>query len=181
MSTTALTLAAGTWAADTVHSMVTFKVRHFGIAWVQGGFGDFTTQLTITESGDMQLTGSSPVSAISFTNEQLVGHLMSPDFFDAQLHPTISFTSSDIELSADGSARVAGDLTMRGVTKPIELTGTWSGPLEDLYGAQRLGLELAGDIDRYDFGISWAANLPSGADVVGRTVRLEGAFELVQQ
>ena len=176
---TALPIAAGTYASDPVHSVVNFKVRHFGITWLRGGFSNFDIKLTADDAG-LKLDGSVPVQDIAFPNEQLHGHLMSPDFFDAQLYPTLSFTSTDVTLGEDGTATVSGELTMRGVTKPVELTGDWSGPVEDMGGAQRIGLELAGEVDRHDFGIAWEAKLAGGQDVLGRTVRIEGEFELAR-
>ena len=176
---TAPQIAAGTYASDPVHSVVNFKVRHFGITWLRGGFANFDVKLVVAEDG-AKLEGSTPVEGIAFPNEQLHGHLMSPDFFDAQLHPTLSFTSSDVTLADGGSATVRGELTMRGVTRPVELTGNWNGPVEDMGGAQRIGLELAGEVDRHDFGIAWEAKLAGGQDVLGRTVRIEGEFELAR-
>jgi polyisoprenoid-binding protein YceI len=177
---TALPIAAGTYAADTIHSVVNFKVRHFGITWLRGGFSNFDIKLVAGEDGALALEGSTPVQDIEFPNEQLHGHLMSPDFFDAELHPTLSFASQDVTLADDGAATVHGQLTMRGVTKDVTLVGTWSGPVEDMGGAQRIGLELAGEVDRNDFGIAWAAKLAGGQDVLGRTVRIEGEFELAR-
>lgn len=148
---------------------------------MRGRFAEFELRLTSREDGSLDLAGGSPVESIAFPNEQLHGHLMSPDFFDAELHPRIEFTSTSVDLADDGTALVRGDLTLRGTTNPIELRGVWSGPLEGLGGDERLGLELAGEIDRTAFGISWAATLPGGADVLGATVKLEGEFELVRQ
>jgi polyisoprenoid-binding protein YceI len=180
-STLASAVTTGTWTIDPVHSVASFYVRHFGLTWMRGGFDSFDLTLVASESGDLSIAGSAPVDQIAFTNDQLKGHLMSPDFFDAELHPSISFESSDVNLAADGSATVSGSLTMRGQTKPITLTGTWSGPLEGMGGEQRIGLQLEGTLDRYDYGISWKAQLAGGADVVGAQVRIDGRFELVQQ
>lgn len=177
---TELQIVSGTYAADPIHSVVTFKVRHFGITWLRGGFSNFDIKLVSGEDGTLTLEGATPVESIEFPNEQLHGHLMSPDFFDAELHSTLSFTSSDVTLGEGGVATVNGQLTMRGVTKPVTLSGTWSGPVEDMGGAQRIGLELAGEIDRVDFGIAWEAKLAGGQDVLGRTVRIEGEFELAR-
>ncbi|MCW2971801.1 MAG: YceI family protein, partial [Thermoleophilia bacterium] len=102
------------------------------------------------------------------------------DFFDAQLHPKLTLKSTSVDLAADGTATVVADLTLKGTTKSVTLTGQWSAPTEGLGGDTRFGLELTGEIDRNDFDISWAAQLASGADVVGRKVRLEGEFELVK-
>lgn len=180
-TTTPTQIEAGTtWSVDPVHASAAFQVKHFGLTWLRGGFADFDLQLTSSEDGELQLTGGADVEKISFANPQLHGHLMSPDFFDAELHPRLSFESDSVQLNEDGSVVVDGKLTMRGSTNPIQLTGTWTPPLEGLGGDTRLGIELAGELDRNDYGISWAATLPGGADVVGRTVRIAGEFELVR-
>jgi polyisoprenoid-binding protein YceI len=182
MSTTlnSTKIEAGTWSLDPVHSSATFRVKHFGLTWLRGSFPSFELEAKVADDGSVALEGGTAVEGINFANPQLHGHLMSPDFFDAELNPRLGFTSSDVRLNDDGTAVVSGELTMRGTTKSIELTGTWSPPLEGLGGDIRFGLELAGELDRTDYGISWAATLPNGADVLGRTVRIEGEFELVQ-
>ncbi len=178
---TASPIATGTWAVDPVHSVLAFTVRHFGINWLRGGFKEFDTSLTVAEDGAIALAGSTPVQSISFPNEQLHGHLMSPDFFDAELHPTLSFESTDVTLAADGTATVRGSLTLRGTTNPVELAGTWSGPVEGLAGDQRIGLVLAGEIDRTAYGINWNAKLAGGQDAVAPKVKISAELELVQQ
>ncbi len=178
---TATPVAAGTWTVDPVHSVLGFRVRHFGITWLRGGFREFDVALTAAEDGALRLTGSTPVESISFPNEQLHGHLMSPDFFDAELHPTLGFEADDVTLASDGTATVRGQLTMRGTTNPIELTGSWTGPVEGMAGDERIGIELRGEVDRTAFGISWDAKLAGGQDVVGRKVVLDAELELVRQ
>ena len=174
-------IPAGTWALDPVHSVASFRVKHFGITWLRGGFNAFDLQLAASEDGSIELTGGAATEAISFPNEQLHGHLMSPDFFDAQLHPRIEFRSTDVDLADDGTATIQGELTIRGTTQPVRLTGRWSGPVEGLGGEQRIGLELEGEIDRDAYGVSWQATLPTGQEVVSKAVKLEGEFELALQ
>lgn len=171
---------AGTWSLDPVHSVIGFRVRHLGLTWLRGKFDAFDASLVVGEDGTRQLEGSTPVESIRFPNEQLHGHLMSPDFFDAQLHPTLTFSSTSVDLEDDGRAIVRGDLTLRGTTQRVELTGTWSHVAEDMGGNERIGLELGGELDRFDYGISWAAQLAGGADVLGTAVKLEGELELVR-
>jgi polyisoprenoid-binding protein YceI len=179
-ATTSTAVPTGTWTVDPVHSVLDFRVRHFGISWLRGGFGEFDVQLVAAEDGALRLAGSTPVRSISFPNEQLHGHLMSPDFFDAELHPTLSFESDDVTLTEDGSATVRGTLTMRGTTNPIELTGRWHGPIEGMAGDTRIGIELSGEVDRTAYGISWAATLAGGQDVVGGKVLVSAELELVR-
>lgn len=182
MSTaTTSSIPTGTWELDPVHSVAGFRVKHFGISWLRGKFNEFELRLDAADDGRISLEGGAPVEAIYFPNEQLHGHLMSPDFFDAQLHPRITFSSTDVDLADDGSATVRGELTIKGNTRPVELRGTWSGPVEGLGGEQRIGLELAGEIDRDAFDVSWHATLPTGQEVVAKAVKLEGEFELALQ
>lgn len=175
-------IEAGTWAADPGHSSVEFKIKHFGIAWLKGSFEQFEVALAIAEDGSASLAGSSPVEAVEFRgSEQLRGHLLGPDFFDAQLHPGLSFSSTSVELADDGTATVEGILTMKGVSKPVTFEGEWTGPIDDPYGGQRVGLNLGAEVNRFDFDIAWTAQLGNGTEVVAPTVRLEGGFELVKQ
>lgn len=182
MTTAATTMIpTGTWTIDPVHSVADFRVRHFGVAWLRGSFDEFDLQLTADDDGRIRLEGAAPVERVSFPNEQLRGHLMGPDFFDAQLHPQITFRSTDVDLAGDGTATARGELTIKGTTVPVELRGSWAGPVEGLAGEQRIGLELAGEIDRTAFGIDWQANLATGQEVVSRGVKLQGEFELTLQ
>lgn len=180
-SALATRIPAGTWGIDPVHSVASFRVKHFGITWLRGGFKEFDLALTVGEDGSYKLEGGAPTEAIDFPNEQLHGHLMSPDFFDVQLHPTATFESSDVQLAEDGTATVNGTLTIKGTALPVTLTGTWSGPVEGMGGEQRIGLELSGEIDRDAYGVSWAATLATGQEVVAKAVKIDGSFELVQQ
>jgi polyisoprenoid-binding protein YceI len=178
---TSTRIQTGTWSLDPVHSVAGFRVKHFGLTWLRGKFNEFELQLVAGDDGRLQVTGGAPVEAISFPNEQLHGHLMSPDFFDVQLHPRIEFASTDVELADDGTASITGTLTIKGTALPVALTGTWSGPVEGLGGDTRIGLEVTGEIDRDAYGVSWQAQLPTGQDVVSRAVKLEGEFELALQ
>jgi polyisoprenoid-binding protein YceI len=174
-------IEAGTWALDSVHSVAGFRVKHFGLTWLRGKFTEFDLQLVASEDGSYQLTGGAPIESISFPNEQLHGHLMSPDFFDAQLHPRIEFASTEVTLAEDGTATIIGNLTIKGTSLPVTLRGTWSGPVEGLGGETRLGLEITGEIDRNAYGVSWEATLPTGQEVLSKAVKLEGEFELALQ
>jgi polyisoprenoid-binding protein YceI len=178
---TSTRIETGTWSLDPVHSVAGFRVKHFGLTWLRGKFNEFELQLVVGDDGQYQITGGAPVEAISFPNEQLHGHLMSPDFFDVQLHPRIEFASTKVELADDGTAAIEGTLTIKGTALPVSLNGTWSGPVEGLGGDTRIGLEVTGEIDRDAYGVSWQAQLPTGQDVVSRAVKLEGEFELALQ
>ena len=166
----------GTWTSDPVHSSIGFAVKHMGVIPFRGGFKTFEAVL----ADDGKLVGSAPVETIQTDDENLTAHLLSPEFFDAERYPVLRFESSQIRRDGDEIA-VDGILTLKGVSQPVELRGTVTGPLTDPYGTERLGLELETTIDRTAFGIDWNADLPSGGKVVENEVKLTAQLELVQQ
>lgn len=173
-------ITSGTWSIDKTHSQLSFRVHHLGISWLRGGFADFDVTFTASEDANHRLSGTTQVNSISFPNEQLHGHLMSPDFFDAQLHPQLTFESENVTLDETGTATVHGSLMLRGITHPITLKGTWTHPIEGMGGDTRFGLTLTGELDRHAYGISWNAKLAGGGDVVGGKVFVDAALELVR-
>jgi polyisoprenoid-binding protein YceI len=175
MSTIETIAPPGTWVADPVHSDVSFEVVHAGVDVFRGAFREFTAAL----SGD-GLTGSARVASVDVKDEQLSGHLLAPDFFDAARYPEIVFSAADLE--RDGTAVTArGELTIKGVTKPIELTGTISDPTVDPFGNERIGLGLETTIDRTQFGVSWNAPNQSGGDYLANDVRLIARLALKKE
>jgi len=168
-------LPAGTWHVDPVHSMVGFSVKHMVVANFRGGFGSF--DVTIDE-GDLR--GTVDVASVNVSEPNLNGHLLSPDFFDAERNPQLSFSSTAIRVS-DGELDIDGELTIKGVTRPVTITGTVSGPVTHAFdGSSRLGLELETVIDRTAFGLDWNAPLPTGGFAVGNDVKLRAELELVE-
>jgi polyisoprenoid-binding protein YceI len=175
MSTIESIAPAGTWSADPVHSDVSFEVVHAGVDVFRGSFGEFSATLT----GDA-LTGSAKVASVDVKDEQLSGHLLAPDFFDAARYPEITFSASELERS--GTALTAkGELTIKGVAKPVELTGTISDPSVDPFANERVGLSLEATIDRTDFGVSWNAPNQSGGDYLANDVRLVARLALKKE
>jgi polyisoprenoid-binding protein YceI len=167
-------LPAGTWELDPLHSTVGFSVRHMVVANFRGGFGTF--DVTLDESG---LRGTVDVASVSVSEPNLNGHLLSPDFFDAERNPQLSFRSTAIRVSGD-ELDIDGELTLKGVTRPVTITGTVSGPVTHAFdGSSRLGLELKTVVDRTAFGLDWNAPLPTGGFAVGNDVKLEAELELV--
>ena len=166
---------AGTFAADPVHSSFQFSVKHMKVATFRAGFDEVEATLA-----DGVLEGRAKVESISVTNPpELREHLVnSPDFFAGQ---DIVFRSTAIELADDGTAKVEGDLTIKGITKPVTATGTYQAPVQDPYGGVRSALELTATLDRRDWEMNWQAPLPSGEDVLAWDVTLSVNLELVQQ
>ena len=169
---TATVIPTGTYSIDPAHSSVEFAVRHMGIATVRGQATEFEGTIDATDD-TLGVEGSVQVASITTRNEQRDEHLASPDFFDAPTFPQISFRSNAVEISDDGSVRIAGELTIKGVTKEIELTGTFAGAGTDPWGNERIGLDVSGAVDRRDFDLTWNQPLASGGLLVSNEVKLE--------
>jgi polyisoprenoid-binding protein YceI len=165
---------AGTWIVDPIHSRVGFAIRHNTVMTFQGTFGAFDAKLV-----DGRLEGTAKVASVQVEDENLAGHLQTPDFFDAERFPELRFVSSRLE--RDGNrVSVAGDLTIKGTTVPVDLFGTISGAVTDAYGKQRVGLDLQTTVNRHDFGVSWNADLPGGGTILDDDVTLTANLALVQ-
>src|SRR5256885_5011437 len=172
------TARAGTrGAADPVHSNVAFEVEYAGVSIFRGSFRDFDATLE-----GSSLAGSARVASVDVKDEQLSGHLQSPDFFDAERHPEISFRADQLKLTDGGTVAGSGELTIKGVTKPVELQGRLAAaPGVDPFGRERLGLSLETAIDRNEFGVAWDAPDQSGGNYPGDQVTLNADLTLVRQ
>ena len=169
-STTLQDRLAGAWTFGATHSATEFAVKYV-VSTFRGSFDDVSATL---EGG--VLTGTAKVASIRVKDDNLTGHLMAPDFFDAEQFSDIEFRSTD--LSADGDAlTLQGELTIKGTTRPITATGTVEGPAEDFMGNTRLGFTLDTTVDRTDFGVSWNADLPSGGKALADEVALHVELE----
>jgi polyisoprenoid-binding protein YceI len=166
-------IPTGTWILDKTHSSVSYSVRHSGVSLFKGGLTDFDAVL---EEG--ALRGAADVASITVQDENLEGHLLSPDFFDAERYPRISFASTDLRREGDGIV-VEGELEIRGVKQPIALTGTIAGPVSGPAG-DKIGLHLETVIDRTSFGITWNMELPAGGFVLDNEVTLAADLELAE-
>lgn len=141
-----------------------------GIATVRGAFRSFEGSINATDQP--VLKGTVQVDSVDTGDEQRDGHLKSPEFFDIERHPTISFFTTAIEAAEDGRIRLVGDITMKGTTKPIELTGTVADGGTDPWGNERIGFEVEAVIDRRDFDLKWNQTLPNGNLLVSNQVKL---------
>jgi polyisoprenoid-binding protein YceI len=164
----------GRWRADTVHSSLTFEIE-YAVARFAGEVRDFDVTLE-----DGKLSGSARVASISVKDEDLEGHLLSPEFFDAERYPELTFTSTEAHRDGD-SVEFSGEVTMKGITRPVTLTGSITGPTVDHFGATRLGLALETTIDRTDFDMNWNMPLPTGQPALANEVTLRANLTLVQQ
>jgi polyisoprenoid-binding protein YceI len=179
MSTITTSLPAGTYTSDPVHSSTGFAVKHL-LSTFRGSFAAFDATLTVGEDGDIRLEGSVPVDSVVVKDENLVAHLQSPEFFDAEQHPRIHFESAGFEI--DGPVvTVTGDLTIKGHTERVTATGSIVGPIEDPFGNTKIGLQLETVVDRTKFGLNWNAPLPKGGFMLADDVTLSVDLELVAQ
>lgn len=173
-STITTEIPTGTWNLDPVHSSVGFAVKHSGVMTFRGDFPEFDAKLV-----DGRLEGTAKVASVRVDEPNLTGHLQTPDFFDAEQFPELRFVSNTIERDGD-KVSISGDLTLRGVSHPVELSGTISGPITDGFGTQRLGLDLETTINRQDYKISWNQPLPSGDPSLADDVVITANVALVQ-
>jgi polyisoprenoid-binding protein YceI len=165
--------------SDPTHSSFDFSVKHMVVATFRGALPDFAATLTSREDGTLHLLGIGRPASITTQDENLTGHLASPDFFDVQRFPELRYESDEIVRDGD-QLTVRGRLTVKGVTRDVELNGTIVGPVVGLGDAEVVGVELEGVIDRTDFGLNWNAPLPGGGFAVGNDVRLRTQLELRQ-
>jgi polyisoprenoid-binding protein YceI len=173
----AAVIPAGDWAIDPVWSSLEFEVKKLGLMTVKGRVPGFTG--TIRGGGQPAIEGTVDASSITTFDETRDGHLQSPDFFDTARHPELRFESRAIESSGDELV-VEGDLTIKGVTRPVVLTGRYVGAGADPWGNERIGLELAGTVDRREFGLAWNAPLPGGGFLLPNDVVLKATLAAVK-
>ena len=177
-ATETLTIApAGTWSLDPVHSTVRFEVAYLAGTF-KGEFRDVSAALTVDGDG-ASIEGVAQVASVDAKDENLSAHLQSPDFFDAERHPQLRFAAEDIRLSED-DVDLDGELSIKGVTKPVRVTGAVSGPIVDTYGNDRVGLSLSATVDRTEFGVSWNTPLPSGEQALSNDVTISADLQFVR-
>jgi polyisoprenoid-binding protein YceI len=173
MSTTeTLNVAAGTWDIDSVHSDVSFAVRHMMVSKVKGRFGAFTGEVvTGADFLSSSVTASIDLNSVDTNNEQRDGHIRSADFLDVANHPTMTYRSTGVRRNGDDYV-VDGELSLHGVTRPIELNVELSGSGPDAYGGTRIGFSATTTISRGDFGIDISMPLDGGGVVVGDKIQI---------
>jgi polyisoprenoid-binding protein YceI len=175
MSTTETqALPSGTWSVDPVHSSVGFGVDYMAGTFT-GTFSDFDVSVT-----DGALQGSAKVASVQVKDPNLEGHLQSPDFFDAERYPELTFRSNSIERDGD-DLTIEGEITIKGHTEPVLITGVISDTIVDPYGGTRYGLRLETTIDRDRFGVSWNNPLPNGEPALANEVVLTAELQLARQ
>lgn len=172
-----------TWKLDNAHSAVKFSVTHMVIAEVPGNFREF--DVTFTQKDPADFTGSAlsatiKTASINTDNEGRDKHLRGDDFFNAEKHPAITFTSTSFEKTGTDTYAIRGNLTIRDVTKPVVLTARYTGTVKDPWGNIKIGFKATTSINRFDFGVKWNKAIEAGGLVVGETVDVTLLMEFAQ-
>jgi polyisoprenoid-binding protein YceI len=175
-------MATTKWALDPTHSEIHFKVKHLMITTVTGSFKSFTAAAE-TEAEDFSnaaISFSADIASVDTGNEQRDGHLQSPDFFDAEKFPKLSFVSTGYTKKGDDFV-LNGDLTIKDVTKPVTLSVEFGGVAKDPWGNTKAGFTLSGKINRKDFGLNWNAATEAGGLLVSEEVKIQAEIQLAKQ
>lgn len=182
MSTQVQTLpATGTWTIDASHSEVGFTVRHLGISKTRGRFGTFSGDIVVTEPPEAsRVTVEIDAASIDTRDAGRDEHLRSDDFLAVAAHPALTFSTTGVEPGGDRWL-VTGDLTIRGVTRPVLLDTELVGLASDPWGNERVGFHATTEVNREDFGLTWNAVLDAGGLLVGKTVTIDIEVEAVRQ
>lgn len=162
------------WVLDPMHSEVQFKVKHLVISTVSGFFKSFEGELDTANDdfSDASISFSLDINSIDTNQTQRDEHLKSAEFFDAEQYPKISFKSTSFTKEGDDEYALAGDLTIKGITKPVTLAVEFGGAATDFYGNTKAGFEITGKINRKEFGLTWSGVTEAGAVVVGEDIKL---------
>ena len=183
--TTALSpdpVATAPWQIDTAHTEIEFSARHLMISNVKGRFSKPSGSVSYDpgQPDSLQLDVTIPVASVDTRNEQRDAHLRSADFFDAEHHPAMTFRGARIKGDIAGRFKLIGDLTIRGNTREVTLDVTSEGAGADPWGNDRIGFELAGTVDRTDFGLEWNAQLPGGGFLLPNEVGLKANIAAIK-
>lgn len=172
-----------TYKIDTAHSDIMFKVKHLMISTVTGVFKKFDATLDVNEAdlANAKVWFEADVDSVDTKSEQRDQHLKSDDFFNAEKYPKMIFKSTGIEKVSDEEYTLHGDLTIRDVTKPVDLKVEYNGEVTDPWGQKRMGFEVNGKINRREYGLKWSAVTEAGGIVVADDVKLVMNIEMIKQ
>ena len=176
-------MATNKWALDGSHSELAFKIKHLMISNVSGTFKSFQVEATTTDEdfSTAKIKAIADMASISTNNEQRDLHLLNADFFEVEKYPELSFQSTRLEKVDAENYYLHGDLTLKGVTKPVKLNVEHSGVVKDPWGGERAGFIVTGKINRNDWGVSFNGVLETGGVVLGEDVKIHGEIQLVKQ
>lgn len=171
------------WVIDPTHSELQFKVKHLVISTVTGSFKAFegTVETEGEDFSTANINFSADIASIDTNQAQRDEHLQSADFFDAANHPKLTFTESSLEKTGEDTFKLTGDLTIKGISKPVVLDVEYGGAMTDFYGQSKAGFEITGKISRKEFGLTWSATTEAGGVVVGDEIKLIANIQLIKQ
>jgi polyisoprenoid-binding protein YceI len=173
-------IPAGVWEVDPVHSTIEFRVRNMGIVMILGYFEDFEGRLE-SDGEHVHVTGRVRTASVNTRNEKRDAHLRSPEFFDAEHDPEITFETKKVEATAENAFRAVGDITIKGVTREVEFDGRVDGTVDDPWGNERVGVSAHGTVNRRDFGLNWDTRAPAGEQLASDEVVIELHLGAVKQ
>jgi polyisoprenoid-binding protein YceI len=171
------------WVLDPTHSNLGFKIKHLMISNVSGSFKNFKAEVETNETdfSTAQINLTAEMESISTNNEQRDAHLRNADFFEVEKHPELKFRSTKVEKTDSDTFALYGELTLKGITKPVKLHVEYNGTVKDPWGGERAGFVITGKINRCDWGINFNGVLETGGVVLSEEVRIIGEIELVKQ
>ncbi len=172
-----------TWTVDPAHSRIGFAIKHLMIATVRGSFTQVRGSVVVDESDPTTAVVdiTIPTASVNTADEKRDAHLRSPDFFDAERFPNMTFRSKRVENTSGNSFRIVGDLTIRDVTREVVLDAELLGRAKDPWGNERAGFEATTKFKRSDYGLTWNAALETGGVLVGDEVKVSIEAELTKQ
>ncbi len=176
-------MATTKWILDSTHSELGFKIKHLMITNVSGAFKNFRAEVE-TDGEDFSsavINLSAEIASITTNNEQRDAHLLASDFFEADQYPSLTFRSTKIEKKDSDTFKLIGDLTLKGITKPVTLNVEYSGVTKDPWGGERAGFVVSGKINRSEYGLNFNAALETGGVVLGEEVKIFSEVQLVKQ
>ena len=173
-------IAQDTYESDVTHAHVGFEISHMVISKVKGNFDKHSSSLVVNKGKLESVNATIEIGSINTRNEKRDKHLRQPDFFDAEKYPSMTFTSTAIS-GKKGKGVITGDLTIRDVTKSVQLPYKLTGPIKDPYGNTKIGLEASGEIDRSEFGLTYSKALESGGLMIGNEVTLDINMEFAKK
>lgn len=171
------------WSIDPMHSEVLFKVKHLVISTVTGSFKNFSGSVSFEEDKleDASVTFEIDVNSVDTNQEQRDGHLKSADFFDVENYPVISFSSTSFKKIKGDVYKLEGNLTMKGVTRAVEVEAEFGGTEKDAYGNTKMGFEITGVINRKEFGLTYNSITETGGLALGENIKLAANIQLVKE
>ena len=169
------------WVIDPTHSELTFKVKHLMISNVKGEFKTFQANIDGEDFTKSTISAIIDASSLSTNNNDRDTHLKSPDFFEIEKYPEITFVSTSIKKVDDDEFKLVGDLTIKGTTKEITLDTEFGGFMKDPYGNEKSGFSINGKLNRKDFGLNWNAALEAGGVMVGNEIKINAEVQFIKQ